>query len=57
MSAPANGPEPTRRHLAHSGYGTTSPELLARADRGLSRFVGDQDEDQGRESTVDGAEA
>ncbi|MGW7029196.1 hypothetical protein ACWGFX_18695 [Streptomyces xanthophaeus] len=55
MSAPTNGPEPTRLTLAQPGYGTPSPELLARADRGLARFLGDQDEH--RDSATEGGEA
>ncbi|MCX5174473.1 hypothetical protein [Streptomyces virginiae] len=55
MSAPTNGPEPTRWTLAQPGYGTPSPELLARADRGLARFLGDEEGQW--ESATEGVEA
>ncbi|MFD6836930.1 hypothetical protein [Streptomyces diastaticus] len=38
------------RGLQSPAYGVPSPSLLARADRGFARFLGQHDEDQ-----VDGA--
>ncbi|MGW7342825.1 hypothetical protein [Streptomyces sp. NPDC054854] len=55
MSVPTNGPKPTRWTLAQPGYGTPFPELLARAERGLARFLGD--EGGQRESATDWGEA
>ncbi|MGR4880680.1 hypothetical protein ACIPUC_14900 [Streptomyces sp. LARHCF249] len=52
---PPNGPEPTRWAPAQTGYGTPSPKLPARANRGLARFLGDQDE--GPDSAADRGEA
>ncbi|MER6782235.1 MULTISPECIES: hypothetical protein [unclassified Streptomyces] len=54
MNAPTNGPEPARWNLIRPGFGTPSPELPARADRGLARFLGDQDRQ--RESATDGGQ-
>ncbi|MFK0047608.1 hypothetical protein ACIQU4_26625 [Streptomyces sp. NPDC090741] len=55
MSTPTNGPEPARWSPARQDHGTPSAELRARADRGLARFLGDQDNE--RESAMDGGEA
>ncbi|MFD3809151.1 hypothetical protein ACFWTC_37705 [Streptomyces sp. NPDC058619] len=54
MSPPTNDPEPSRRDLPPPGYGAPSPELLVRAERGLARFLGDQDDR--RDATTDGGE-
>ncbi|MEU4359933.1 hypothetical protein [Streptomyces virginiae] len=54
MSTPTNGPEHTRRTPARPGYGAPSADLLARADRGLARFLGHQDKEQ---ENTDGGEA
>ncbi|WP_314249742.1 hypothetical protein [Streptomyces sp. DSM 40907] len=47
MSTPTNGPERTRRIPARPGYGAPSADLSARTDRGLARFLGRQDGEQG----------
>ncbi|MFB6564083.1 hypothetical protein ACFCYH_35245 [Streptomyces sp. NPDC056400] len=55
MSTPTNGPEHTRRIPARPSHGAPSADLLARADRGLARFLDHQDNEQ--ENTTDGGEA
>ncbi|MER7828058.1 hypothetical protein ABTX85_36500 [Streptomyces sp. NPDC096097] len=55
MSAPTNGLEQSKRIPDQPGYGAPSAALLARADRGLARFLGDHDQDT--ECATDGGEA
>lgn len=43
------------RSPARPAYGIPSPEVVARAERGLARFLADQDDKQ--ESTTDGGNA
>ncbi|MGW8776460.1 hypothetical protein ACWGNM_00060 [Streptomyces sp. NPDC055796] len=55
MNAPTNGPEPGWRSPARPDFGTSSPELRARADRGLARFLRAPDPE--RASATDGGAA
>ncbi|UUU37600.1 hypothetical protein [Streptomyces sp. NBC_00162] len=54
MNAPTNTPKPTRWNLAQPGYGIPSPELLARSDQGLARFLGHTDEGHDENGREDG---
>jgi hypothetical protein len=47
-------PAPEGRGLQSPLYGAPSPDLLARADRGFARFLGQHDEDQ--DDGADGGE-
>ncbi|WP_406274685.1 hypothetical protein OH779_39895 [Actinacidiphila glaucinigra] len=47
-------PAPEGRGLQAPAYGVPSPALLARADRGLARFLGQHGEDQ--DHGADGSE-
>ncbi|MFE0886935.1 hypothetical protein [Streptomyces rochei] len=42
----STAPAPEGRGLQSPAYGVPSPALLARADRGFARFLGQHDEDQ-----------
>ncbi|MFF1779978.1 hypothetical protein [Streptomyces virginiae] len=54
MSTPTDGPEHTRRIPARPTYGAPSADLMARADRGLARFLDHQDKEH---KNTDGGEA
>lgn len=49
-----NAPAPEGRGLQSLAYGAPSPALLAHADRGFARFLGQRDEDQ--DDGADGGE-
>ncbi|MET9513147.1 hypothetical protein ABZX62_32685 [Streptomyces flavidovirens] len=42
----STAPAPEGRSLQSPAYGVPSPALLARADRGFARFLGQHGEDQ-----------
>ncbi|NSL43468.1 hypothetical protein [Streptomyces sp. 8P21H-1] len=42
----STAPDPEGRGFRPPAYGVPSPALLARADRGFARFLGQQGEDQ-----------
>ncbi|MDV9187635.1 hypothetical protein R6L23_05265 [Streptomyces sp. SR27] len=48
--ADSTAPAPEGRGLQPPAYGVPSPALLARADRGFARFLGQHDEDQDDEA-------
>ncbi|MEU1371105.1 hypothetical protein ABZ454_33925 [Streptomyces sp. NPDC005803] len=50
----STAPAPEGRGLQPPAYGVPSPALLARADRGLARFLGQHGEDQ--DDQADGGE-
>ncbi|MEU0162327.1 hypothetical protein ABZ154_26820 [Streptomyces sp. NPDC006261] len=50
----STAPAPEGRGLQPPTYGAPSPALLARADRGFARFLGQHDEDQ--DDGADGSE-
>ncbi|MFJ2709034.1 hypothetical protein ACIO3R_38420 [Streptomyces sp. NPDC087428] len=56
MRAHTDSTAPARegRGIQSPAYGIPSPTLLARADRGFARFLGEHDEDQ--DDGVDGSE-
>ncbi|MGW2683614.1 hypothetical protein ACWC6I_10730 [Streptomyces sp. NPDC001414] len=50
----STAPAPEGRGLQSPAYGVPSPALLARADRGFARFLGEHGEDQ--DDVADGSE-
>lgn len=54
MRTHTDAPAPEGRGLQPPAYGVPSPALLARADRGFARFLGEHGEDQ--DDVADGSE-